>query len=70
LRRVARFSVVEAFGDTATVEVRGESGIYVKELIHGDRGRTQPSLSELLGRACDVVELDVLEVHDSHGKGG
>ncbi len=65
LRRVARFSVVEAFGDTATVEVRGESGIYVKELIHGDRGRTQPSLSGLLGRACDVVELDVIEVHDT-----
>jgi len=64
LRRVAHFSVLEAFGGTATVEVRGESGIYVKELIHGDRGRTQPSLSGLLGRGCDVVELDVLEVHD------
>ena len=70
LRRVARFSILEAFGDKATVEVRGESGIYVKELIHGDRGRTQPSLSGLLGTSCDVVELDVLEVHDSTPKGG
>ena len=68
LRRVASFSVLEAFGETATVEVRGESGIYVKELIHGDRGRTQPSLSGLLGRGCDVVELDVLEVHDGSAK--
>jgi len=49
---------------TATVQVRGESGIYVKELIHGDRGRTQPSMAELLGRSCEVVELDVLDVHD------
>jgi tRNA pseudouridine synthase 10 len=70
LRRVARFHIQEAFGDRATVEVRGESGIYVKELIHGDRGRTQPSLSGLLGTSCDVVELDVLEVHDSTPKGG
>jgi len=61
---VRRLAVVDLSGETAQVEVRGESGIYVKELIHGDRGRTQPSVAELLGRSCDVVELDVLKVHD------
>ncbi len=63
-RMVRRFALLEAAGDTAVVEVQGESGIYVKELIHGDRGRTRPSLSALLGRPCEVVELDVLQVHD------
>ena len=63
-RAVRKLELVELAGDTAQVEVRGESGIYVKELIHGDRGRTQPSMAELLGRSCDVVELDVLKVHD------
>jgi tRNA pseudouridine synthase 10 len=63
-RTVHRLELVEVAGSTAQVEVRGESGIYVKELIHGDRGRTQPSMAELLGRSCSVVELDVLKVHD------
>jgi tRNA pseudouridine synthase 10 len=64
LRAVRELELVDLSEGTATVEVRGESGIYVKELIHGDRGRTQPSMTELLGRSCDVVELDVLKVHD------
>ncbi len=63
-RMVKRIELVDLDQGTAKVEVRGESGIYVKELIHGDRGRTQPSMAELLGRPCNVVELDVLQVHD------
>ncbi len=63
-RAVRQLSLVELADGRATVQVRGESGIYVKELIHGDRGRTQPSMSELLGRSCEVVELDVHDVHD------
>ena len=39
-----------------------EGGLYVKELINGDLGRTRPSLSELLGVAAECVELDVLSV--------
>ena len=63
-RAVRQLTLVDLTDGKATVEVRGESGIYVKELIHGDRGRTQPSMAELLGRSCEVVELDVLDVHD------
>ena len=63
-RTVRRMELVDLAGTTVQVQVRGESGIYVKELIHGDRGRTQPSMAEVLGRPCDVVELDVLKVHD------
>jgi tRNA pseudouridine synthase 10 len=46
----------------ATVEIDGEGGLYVKELIHGDEGRTEPSLAGLLGAGADVTALDVLAV--------
>ena len=41
-----------------------EAGTYIKEWVHGDGGRTRPSLSERLGVACEVLELDVLDIHD------
>ncbi len=46
----------------ATVEVHGEGGLYVKELVSGDDGRTEPSLAGLLGADCTVTALDVLAV--------
>ncbi|NMA10151.1 MAG: tRNA pseudouridine(54/55) synthase Pus10 [Methanomicrobiales archaeon] len=44
------------------VEVVGEAGLYIKELVSGDGGRTQPSLARILGRAAHVVSLDVMLV--------
>ncbi len=46
----------------AEVEVRGEAGLYIKELMHGDSGRTEPSLRELVGSEVECVELDVTGV--------
>ena len=46
----------------ATIEFDAEGGLYIKELISGDRGRTSPSLSERLGTEAVVTELDVLDV--------
>ncbi|MBI4895475.1 MAG: tRNA pseudouridine(54/55) synthase Pus10 [Candidatus Aenigmarchaeota archaeon] len=43
--------------------VRTEAGLYVKELIHGDSGRTQPSISQILENKCKCKELDVLAIH-------
>lgn len=45
-------------------EIDSSSGTYIKEFINGDMGRTSPSLSEIVGGYCDVVELDVLSVED------
>ena len=47
---------------SATIRVHCGGGLYVKELISGDAGRTKPSLSELLGVGVQVVELDVIEI--------
>ena len=46
----------------ATVEIHGAGGLYVKELISGDEGRTEPSLAGLLGVGAEVTALDVLAV--------
>jgi len=46
----------------ATVEVHGAGGLYIKELISGDGGRTEPSLAGLLGVDSEVTALDVLAV--------
>lgn len=43
--------------------VRGEGGLYIKELVTGDEGRTRPSAAELLGTACACKELDVIRIH-------
>lgn len=45
-----------------TIELHGEGGLYVKELISSDEGRTEPSLAGLLGVESSVTALDVLGV--------
>jgi tRNA pseudouridine synthase 10 len=44
------------------VEVLGEAGLYIKELVSGDSGRTRPSLAEILNRTAHVTSLDVTQV--------
>lgn len=44
------------------IEVVGEGGLYIKELVSGDRGRTTPSLAEILAAPAKVVALDVVQV--------
>ena len=46
----------------ATVEIHGEGGLYVKELVSSDEGRTEPSLAGLLCVEATVTALDVLRV--------
>ena len=46
----------------AEIEVFCQGGLYVKELIHGDEGRTIPSLAQILETEIKVLYLDVLEV--------
>ncbi|WP_129112756.1 tRNA pseudouridine(54/55) synthase Pus10 [Halegenticoccus tardaugens] len=46
----------------ATVEIHGAGGLYIKELVSGDDGRTEPSLAGLLGVRATVTALDVVAV--------
>ena len=47
---------------TATLEITGEGGLYIKELVSGDDGRTKPSLAGLLECDAQVTALDVVAV--------
>ena len=46
----------------ALMEIRCQGGLYVKELVSGDEGRTIPNVSDLLGNRAKTLKLDVLKV--------
>ncbi len=47
----------------AVVDIHTAGGLYVKELISSDEGRTEPSLAELLEVSATVNKLDVTGVY-------
>jgi len=46
----------------AEMKIRCQGGLYVKELVTGDGGRTTPSISEILNNKAKPMKLDVLKV--------
>ncbi|MBX0296375.1 tRNA pseudouridine(54/55) synthase Pus10 [Haloarcula nitratireducens] len=46
----------------ADIRIHGAGGLYVKELVSSDGGRTDPSLAGLLGVDAVVTALDVVDV--------
>ncbi|KAI6242763.1 DNA topoisomerase [Aphelenchoides fujianensis] len=47
------------------LEVSTQAGTYIKEFVHGDFGRTVPSVGTLMGleaEQADILELDVVDV--------
>ncbi len=78
-RTVRALSVEDPVGDPVedaaarTVEgtqrlvlrVTTDPGLYVKELVSGDEGRTTPSVAGVLGVPCFCAELDVIGVRAS-----
>jgi tRNA pseudouridine synthase 10 len=64
-RRATEVRLLSKNGPLVELKVTGDSGLYVKELVHGDGGRTHPNFAELVGTPCKVLELDVLEIHET-----
>jgi len=48
--------------DSIEMKIRCQGGLYVKELVTGDEGRTSPSVSEIINAKATPMELDVLNV--------
>ncbi|MEM2454573.1 MAG: tRNA pseudouridine(54/55) synthase Pus10 [Candidatus Bathyarchaeia archaeon] len=48
--------------DSIEMRIRCQVGLYVKELVTGDEGRTEPSVSKIVEARAEPIELDVLEV--------
>jgi len=67
-KRWIEFSALEPLEPgRLAVRLRTQHGTYVKEVLSGDEGHTQPSLSSLLGVPCRCVELDVVSILDEEG---
>ena len=49
VRKVHEISATLQKDNTAVVDLLTDGGLYIKELFHGDEGRTDPSLASLLG---------------------
>ena len=64
LRRKRVYGVTTRRIDDRTFEmiVECDGGLYVKELVSGDEGRTRPSVASILGKKAFCRELDVLAV--------
>jgi tRNA pseudouridine synthase 10 len=44
------------------LEIYAESGTYIKEFINSDKGRTKPSISEMLGKEVNCKKLIVKDI--------
>lgn len=62
-RMVREIKLKRIKGLVYEITVRAEAGLYVKELVTGDRGRTRPSVAEILKTPAEALELDVIKIH-------
>jgi tRNA pseudouridine synthase 10 len=56
--------------DSFILRLRTQAGTYVKEFVHGDAGRTAPSLGDLLGCRAEIIQLDVTAINDDWNPSG
>ncbi|MFH1474026.1 MAG: tRNA pseudouridine(54/55) synthase Pus10 [Candidatus Aenigmatarchaeota archaeon] len=61
-RKVKEISYKQINSKTLEIKVKGAAGLYIKELVTGDKGRTKPSVAEKLGCEAVVKELDVIKI--------
>ncbi len=62
IRRVHLAGLESFDAGTAIIVIHCEGGLYVKELVSGDSGRTVPSIASLTQGEAKVIELDVIKV--------
>jgi tRNA pseudouridine synthase 10 len=67
-RKILDMALEQHDAGEATLRITAESGTYIKELLTGDSGRTQPSFSELADTAVEVKKLDVIDIGDKDGE--
>lgn len=62
IRKVHSVELESYDENTAVLVINCEGGLYVKELVSGDGGRTIPSVASLTGSEAKVIELEVIKV--------
>jgi tRNA pseudouridine synthase 10 len=66
-REIQYLKIKDRVQNDVRMKIRSQSGTYIKELITGDEGRTQPSVSGFLEVECKIAALDVVWIHDQEG---
>lgn len=64
IKHVIDVSLEEIDDKNFKMTIKTEGGLYIKELISGDEGRSQPNVSKILGIKAKCEKLDVIEVNE------
>jgi len=56
-------TVAESADMFFVLDIKTQAGTYVKEFVHGDFGRTKPSLRDFLNIEVDIIALDVTGIN-------
>ncbi|KJE48855.1 MULTISPECIES: tRNA pseudouridine(54/55) synthase Pus10 [Acidiplasma] len=62
-KEIKYIKIEDIMDKTATIQICAEAGTYIKELVNGDCGRTNPSLTSLYGEKLRVKSLDVIYIN-------
>ena len=62
-RGIRDVDIIDFSDDHAVLEICAEHGTYIKELVSGDEGRTEPNFSGLVDSQCKVERLDVVQLY-------
>ncbi|MFP3949793.1 MAG: tRNA pseudouridine(54/55) synthase Pus10 [Candidatus Micrarchaeia archaeon] len=63
-RRHAQILSSKLENNQILADIKADPGTYIKELIHGDNERTEPSISSFLSKPCACARLDVIKIED------
>ncbi|PIA19659.1 hypothetical protein COEREDRAFT_90360 [Coemansia reversa NRRL 1564] len=61
-KKILSLEIKHIEGHFYRVRIESGAGTYIKEFVHGDLGRTIPSLASMTGTTADILELDVENV--------
>ena len=62
-KKIIKLNVIQKINEHFfTLEVLSSAGTYIKEFIHGDLGRSKPSLCDIINSQCDILQLDVEDI--------
>jgi tRNA pseudouridine synthase 10 len=67
-KRVYTMGIVPLDAQSFELKITCQGGLYVKEFISGDEGRTIPNLAEFLGTPAVCQQLDVVDVEIAEDK--
>lgn len=67
-KTIHRLKIRKVNAYTYVVFVLSSAGTYIKEFIHSDLNRTNPSFGDLIDDSCDIYQLDVLNLYEKYDK--